>query len=220
MAKQTDYYSLLGVSQDASPQDVKRAYRRTLLRQHPDKSQKPQPTRAPHAHESDDSGSDNNSNDDEPPRLDAALLKEAYETLMSTELRAEYDVCLANARLQYFHDQEEFDEEDDIERRRRNHAYQQSRPAHIVSLDDFQEANDIEESWTYPCRCGGSFCITEVQMEEDFHLVSCPGCSEVIWVGYEVVEDEEDEDEDEDENEDDGEGGGEDEEYDEYEEYI
>ncbi|KAG8984039.1 hypothetical protein FRB93_006832 [Tulasnella sp. JGI-2019a] len=194
---QTDYYSLLGVSQDASPQDVKRAYRLTLLRQHPDKSQRPQPP-PPTPPESDCGSSDTTT--DPPPRLDAALLKEAYETLMSVELRAEYDLCLANERLQYFHDQDGFDEEDDTERRRRNYAYQQTRPAHFVSLDDFEEANDVEESWVYPCRCGGSFCITEVQMEEDFHLVSCPGCSEVIWVGYEVVDEDDDDEVDDDDD--------------------
>jgi len=191
-----DYYALLGVAHDATPDEVKRAYRHTLLRQHPDKS------RSQH----------NNSNpnlNSNPNRLDAALLKQAYETLMSSDLRAEYDVLLAHARLQYFDDDDGLGEEDDAARRRGNRAFQrthlQSRPAHIVSLDDFEEANDIEEAWVYPCRCGGFFRITEAQMEEDFHLVCCPGCSEVIWVGYEVVDDEDDPDVEEEVEEDENE---------------
>ena len=29
-------------------------------------------------------------------------------------------------------------------------------------------------------------------MEDDRHLVGCNSCSEVVWVGYQVVEDDED----------------------------
>lgn len=206
---QDDYYALLGVPETATPEEIKRAYRRTLLRHHPDKSfshhrqqQHPPDIDSDHNTHYFSSGNLHDptvDNHHHHVRLDAALLKEAYETLMSRELRTEYDILLAHARLQYHHHDLE-DEFDDSARRRWNQSYQQSRPAHIVSLDEFDEANDVEEAWEYPCRCGGAFRITEAQMEEDFHLVSCPGCSEVIWVGYEVVEEGEDDEEEEEED--------------------
>jgi diphthamide biosynthesis protein 4 len=57
------------------------------------------------------------------------------------------------------------------------------RPAHILSLEDFAE--DVER-WTYPCRCGGVFTITEAEMDQGIHVLGCGGCSELVWVGYEL----------------------------------
>ena len=42
--------------------------------------------------------------------------------------------------------------------------------------------------WTYGCRCGGLYVITEDDMEAGQHLVGCISCSEVLWVGYELAE--------------------------------
>ncbi|KAJ7647695.1 hypothetical protein FB45DRAFT_734923 [Roridomyces roridus] len=58
------------------------------------------------------------------------------------------------------------------------------RPAQVVSLDEFEETNDV---FTHPCRCSGSYSITEADMEAGTHLVSCSTCSEVIWVGYQLI---------------------------------
>jgi diphthamide biosynthesis protein 4 len=64
------------------------------------------------------------------------------------------------------------------------------RPAHVVSLDDLLETITNEETqWTYQCRCGGIFVLTEDLLEKDVHLVSCDACSETLWVGYQVLDD-------------------------------
>ena len=72
------------------------------------------------------------------------------------------------------------------------------RPAQVISLEEFyQEESEnsdgfIGDSWTYDCRCGGKYVITERMMEAENHLVGCNSCSEAVWVGYEVA-DEDDE---------------------------
>ena len=38
------------------------------------------------------------------------------------------------------------------------------------------------------CGCGGRYHITEADMERGQHVVGCSSCSEVVWVGYEVVD--------------------------------
>lgn len=63
------------------------------------------------------------------------------------------------------------------------------RPSQVVSLDDFEEkelSNGFH--WTFPCRCGSVYTLTEDLLEQDIHLVSCDSCSETIFVGYELDE--------------------------------
>ena len=94
--------------------------------------------------------------------IDIALIKEAYSTLSNPQLRAKYDA---------------------------QHSYPTAppRPAQVVSLEDFEEV-EAEESWRYACRCGGSYLITSTLMDDGEHLVACNSCSEIVWVGYELVE--------------------------------
>jgi len=100
--------------------------------------------------------------------VDIALIKEAYTTLSNTELRVAHDSQL-NQR-----------------------SYTTApRPAQVVSLEEFDDENspDSEEGpWRYACRCGGSYSITASLMDKGEHLIACNSCSEVIWVGYELVE--------------------------------
>jgi diphthamide biosynthesis protein 4 len=100
--------------------------------------------------------------------IDIALIKEAYSTLSNPQLRAKYDA-------QY------------------SHSAAPPRPAQVVSLENFEEVEveserDAEDSWRYTCRCGGSYHISITLMEKGEHLIACNSCSEVIWVGYELVE--------------------------------
>ncbi|KAH7338841.1 DnaJ domain-containing protein [Rhizoctonia solani] len=67
------------------------------------------------------------------------------------------------------------------------------RPANEVSLDEFTEEELLGSSressrWVYPCRCGNQFVIVEEELERGVHYIGCTGCSEVVWVGYEVVD--------------------------------
>ncbi|EUC67034.1 DnaJ domain protein [Rhizoctonia solani AG-3 Rhs1AP] len=67
------------------------------------------------------------------------------------------------------------------------------RPANEVSLDEFTEDESPESNggssrWIYPCRCGNQFVIVEEELEKGVHYIGCIGCSEVVWVGYEAVE--------------------------------
>ncbi|KAJ9103088.1 hypothetical protein QFC21_002510 [Naganishia friedmannii] len=43
--------------------------------------------------------------------------------------------------------------------------------------------------YTHPCRCSGTFVISESQLEEGVDIVGCEGCGEWVGVGYEMVED-------------------------------
>ncbi|KAI9455728.1 hypothetical protein HD554DRAFT_2147454 [Boletus coccyginus] len=137
----SDFYTLLQIFPDASPNDIKLAYHRTLLRLHPDKQSRPR-----------HHGVVVNATADPPPEeesVDVALLKDAYRTLSDVGLRAAYDGS--------------------------------------------GTANAAQE-WWHRCRCGGTYRITQGDLENGTHLVGCDSCSEVIWVGYEeapVTEDEE-----------------------------
>lgn len=93
---------------------------------------------------------------------DIGLIKTAYETLSLPALRAKYDS------------------------RRLDHATS-PRPAQVVSLEDFMELED-NRGWVYSCRCSGAYVITDQDMENGRHLVGCSSCSEVVWVGYELVD--------------------------------
>ncbi|KAI5998096.1 hypothetical protein EDD15DRAFT_2243557, partial [Pisolithus albus] len=135
---------------------------RTLMQVHPDKRTKlasPSETVAP--------SSDEHS-------VDIALIKEAYVTLIDPSSRAAYDASLV-----------------------REGAYGRGpRPAQVVSLADFtlvttyeRDYDDEKHEWFYECRCGGVYHIVEQDLESGRHLVGCQSCSEVICVGYELVED-------------------------------
>lgn len=137
---------MLSIETAASAAEIKAAYHRALLLHHPDKLL---------------------ASDHRKDAIDLDLLKRAFMTLSTPELRAKYDA----ARLR---------------------PHSGPRPAQVVSLEDFtvhEDADDIY--WTYDCRCGGTYRITEKDMEKDQHLIGCHTCSEVVWVGYEVADEDE-----------------------------
>ncbi|MDB6079295.1 MAG: chaperone protein DnaJ, partial [Akkermansiaceae bacterium] len=68
MASKRDYYEVLGVARDASPDEVKKAYRKLAVKFHPDKN--------PGDHEAEEKFKE---------------LGEAYEALSDADKRAAYD---------------------------------------------------------------------------------------------------------------------------------
>ncbi|MCR5014403.1 MAG: DnaJ domain-containing protein, partial [Bacteroidales bacterium] len=68
MAEKRDYYEVLGVSKDASPEDLKKAYRKLALKYHPDR---------------------NPDNKEAEEKFKEAA--EAYEVLSNPDKRARYD---------------------------------------------------------------------------------------------------------------------------------
>lgn len=100
------------------------------------------------------------------PTTNIALLKEAFTTLVDPEKRRIYDASLERS------------------------TGTGPRPAQVVSLEDFTIVDDTSASavYGYVCRCGGTYYISVVDMEADVHLINCESCSESIWVGYKVVE--------------------------------
>ena len=104
---------------------------------------------------------------DDPVQLtDVGLLHDAFVTLSSPALRTAYDA------------------RDELSRTG-------PRPAQVVSLDQFDYAGDSDSvisTWTLACRCSGKYKVTEDDLERGLHLVGCGDCSEVIWVGYEMVQ--------------------------------
>ncbi|KZT10131.1 DnaJ-domain-containing protein [Laetiporus sulphureus 93-53] len=101
------------------------------------------------------------------PTIDIGLLKAAYETLTDPNTRSIYDSSSAQ----------------------KNATHIGPRPAQVISLEDFEQPSDEGPlRWTYGCRCGGLYVITEDDMEAGQHLVGCISCSEVLWVGYELAE--------------------------------
>jgi diphthamide biosynthesis protein 4 len=103
--------------------------------------------------------------DDPTPPANIGLLHDAFLTLSSETLRTAYDEHLEKNSLS-------------------------PRPSQVVSLEEFdcsEGSDDAISIWSLACRCGGKFKITEDDLEHGRHLVGCGGCSDVVWVGYEIV---------------------------------
>ncbi|KAI5119838.1 hypothetical protein M0805_008404 [Coniferiporia weirii] len=154
------HYQLLRVSASASQEEIKSAYHRVLLSSHPDKKKLL------------DRCTEKGLGVESANTFDIARIQEAYRTLMNPEARAAYNESLVlSAYASSF-------------------AAAGPRPAQVVSLEEFTciEADDpAQESWTYACRCGGSYAISETELEDDLHMIACERCSEVIYVGYEAL---------------------------------
>ncbi len=140
-----DYYAILSISPSSTPAEIKAAYHRLLLASHPDKCV------SEHGEDS----------------IDIGLLKDAFRTLYTPELRVQYDKVRLSSGKRLG-----------------------PRPAQVISLEEFDET---ASRWTYACRCGGMYVITEDMLDAGQHLVGCASCSEVVWVGYEVAEAEDEE---------------------------
>lgn len=174
-----DYYALLDLTRSSSTspgghyhystQELKNAYHNALLRHHPDK----QPQRLPTPRSLKTNVTTSPSQPFPQDQIDIITqIQDAYRTLSDPILKKQYDILLSTSSSSA------------------RHEGKGPRPAQIISLEDFDE--DAEAMvWTYPCRCGGDYKIREEEMERGVHLAGCGSCSEVVWVGYEVVDEDE-----------------------------
>lgn len=63
-----------------------------------------------------------------------------------------------------------------------------------VELEDF-EFDDEEETYYYPCPCGDRFAITLQELHWGLEVATCPSCSLIVKVIYDLADFEEEEDE-------------------------
>lgn len=54
-----------------------------------------------------------------------------------------------------------------------------------VEIEDF-EYDEEEEVYYYPCPCGDRFVITKEELEGGEEVATCPSCSLIIKVIYDV----------------------------------
>jgi diphthamide biosynthesis protein 4 len=159
-----DFYEVLCLPRTATSPDVKAAYHRALLLYHPDKELS---TR--NRNELTQNTVPAPERPDVAQRLSISDIQKAYATLADPVLRAAFDIRLVRNSTPSFTEKGS------------------QRPAEIISFDEFAP-EDRSDAYIYPCRCGSVYRITEEQLEADVHLIGCQGCSEVVWVGYEAVE--------------------------------
>ncbi|KAF2069699.1 hypothetical protein CYY_008985 [Polysphondylium violaceum] len=65
-----------------------------------------------------------------------------------------------------------------------------------VDIDDMELVMDEEDGcdyYSYPCRCGSKYTITEDDLLDNLDIAWCTGCSLTIRVLYNLVQDEDDE---------------------------
>ncbi|KAL5503924.1 hypothetical protein ACEPAH_7996 [Sanghuangporus vaninii] len=106
--------------------------------------------------------------------FDVARIQDAYRVLSDDTARTAYDASISQAGL--ISD---------------GSAKAGPRPAQVISLEEFSFVGSDDAGivkWTYTCRCGGMYSITEKDMLDDRHLSACDQCSEVVYIGYEVLE--------------------------------
>ena len=164
-----NFYEVLCLPRTATPSDVKAAYHRALLLYHPDKAlsarNRNKSTQNIASIQNKLSPEDNA----QLPSIDD--IQKAYSILADPVLRADFDNHISHNNTASS-----------------STAKGSQRAAEIVSFDEFAPEEDGSDAYIYPCRCGSVYRITEEQLDADLHLLGCQGCSEVVWVGYEIVE--------------------------------
>jgi len=164
-----DFYEVLCLPRTATSSDVKAAYHNALLLHHPDKALSIRNRNESVQNITPTQNKLNHKHEDKTRRPSIDDIQQAYSTLVDPILRAEFDIRLArNGTTSSVA------------------AKGSQRPAEIVSFDEFVP-EEKSEAYIYPCRCGSVYRITEDQLEAEVHLLGCQGCSEVVWVGYDVV---------------------------------
>ena len=55
-----------------------------------------------------------------------------------------------------------------------------------VEIEDF-EYDEEAETYYYPCPCGDKFAITKEELENGEDVATCPSCSLIVRVIYDLV---------------------------------
>ncbi|CDR88042.1 related to Acetylcholinesterase precursor [Sporisorium scitamineum] len=161
-------YSTLAVKPSATTAEIRAAYLAQVRLHHPDKLQQ----QAIHIHASTSIDASNLA--DTLPQSDELIrhLNHAYKTLSDDHLRSQYDESLAAARA--------------------TSARTTPRISATVDFESFQlESDHGPMKFSYPCRCGYAYVISEEQVHDRVDVVSCDGCSENIRVKYDDDNDDE-----------------------------
>eukprot|EP00123_Amoebidium_parasiticum_P004967 comp16224_c0_seq1/m.13918 comp16224_c0_seq1/g.13918 ORF comp16224_c0_seq1/g.13918 comp16224_c0_seq1/m.13918 type:complete len:139 (-) comp16224_c0_seq1:618-1034(-) len=89
-------------------------------------------------------------------------IQAAYDVLKDPHTRTIYDNTLKNGLMRVEHPQNG-----------------------DVDLDDMEYSED-QQAYTYPCRCGGVYVVTEQQLESGCDVAPCSMCSLAVRVLYGV----------------------------------
>ncbi len=54
-----------------------------------------------------------------------------------------------------------------------------------IELEDFEWDSELY-GWTYPCPCGDRFVITPEELEQGEEIATCPSCSLIVRVIYDM----------------------------------
>ena len=106
--------------------------------------------------------------------FDIARIQDAYRILSDGTARAAYDASISGTLS-----------------KSETYKIPGPRPAQLVSLEEFTLMECDDEGmarWTHTCRCGGLYSISEQEMLDNRHLIACEQCSEIVYVGYDVLE--------------------------------
>ncbi|KAI9006028.1 DNAJ heat shock N-terminal domain-containing protein [Gaertneriomyces semiglobifer] len=138
------HYEVLGVSNDASLEVIKRRYKELALQHHPDKvSEKAESSSTPSS-------------------VAFQRISLAYSTLKDPQTRIKYDEQLRSKQTA-------------------------SGPVHEqVDLDDMKY-DESSATFSYGCRCGGEYLVTEDDLSSGVQMVGCDSCSLTIHVLYEAA---------------------------------
>lgn len=179
-----DYYQLLGLKPNATQNEIRQAYHQLIRLHHPDKTSTVS------------SGQ-------------ASKLNSAWEVLGNETSRREYDQVRAKQFGEPNHMVQIRTKAADrpVDNLSPVDAKLSSQPQSFalkLDLSDFttietttsevsrnngtDAPNQVSIKYVHPCRCSGSFVITEKELEQGIALISCDGCSERCKVEYEMVE--------------------------------
>uniref|UniRef100_A0A6M2DU21 Diphthamide biosynthesis protein 3 n=1 Tax=Xenopsylla cheopis TaxID=163159 RepID=A0A6M2DU21_XENCH len=54
-----------------------------------------------------------------------------------------------------------------------------------IEIEDF-EYDEEDDTYYYPCPCGDSFQVTKEELESGIEIATCPSCSLVIKIIYDI----------------------------------